>query len=101
MRRELARPKLRLLLKAMLVEILYFDGCPNYLGARELVERLAAEIGADPEIRMVEVPDVETAEADRDFFADLEGAVACYVACGDHVTIAAQFVAIGDAGHYG
>jgi hypothetical protein len=46
----------------MLVEILYFDGCPNYLAVRDLVERLNAEGGVDAEIRMVEVPDVETAE---------------------------------------
>ncbi len=46
----------------MLVEILYFDGCPNYRTARDLVERLSAEAGVEAEIRMVEVPDVETAE---------------------------------------
>ncbi len=51
-----------MLLKAMLVETLYFNGCPNYRAARGLVERVAAEIGVDSEIRMVEVPDVETAE---------------------------------------
>jgi hypothetical protein len=46
----------------MLVEILYFDGCPNYMAVRDLVERVSAEAGVDPEIRMVEVPDVEAAE---------------------------------------
>jgi hypothetical protein len=45
----------------MLVEILYFDGCPNYRAARELVERVSGEIGVSTEIRMVEVPDVEAA----------------------------------------
>ena len=44
-----------------LVEILYFDGCPNHEGARELVERVAGELGLDPEIRLVDVPDPEAA----------------------------------------
>jgi len=34
--------------KRPLVELLYFDGCPNHLGARELVERVAREIGVEP-----------------------------------------------------
>lgn len=48
--------------RAPLVEILYFDGCPNHEGARALVERVAAELELDPEIRLVNVPDPETAE---------------------------------------
>lgn len=48
--------------KSPLVEILYFDGCPNYEGAQALVERVAAELELDPEIRLVNVPDAETAE---------------------------------------
>src|SRR5262249_34936742 len=44
-----------------LVEILYFDGCPNHEGALELVERLATELALDPEIRLVNVPDPEAA----------------------------------------
>lgn len=51
-RRNTARP---------LVEVLYFDGCPNHEGALKLVERVAAELGLDPEIRMVNVPDPEAA----------------------------------------
>ena len=46
----------------MRVEILYFDGCPNHHGARELVERVSSELGIAPEIRMVEVADLEAAE---------------------------------------
>ena len=38
------------------VEILYFEACPNYEGARALVERIAAELDVEPEIHMVEVP---------------------------------------------
>ena len=44
-----------------LVEILYFDGCPNYEGARELVERVSRELGVEPELRLVNVPDEEAA----------------------------------------
>src|SRR6266487_577204 len=44
-----------------LVEILYFDGCPNHEGALALVERLATELRLTPEIRLVNIPDPETA----------------------------------------
>ena len=47
--------------KRPLVELLYFEGCPNHLGARELVERVARELGVEPEIRLVNVPDPEAA----------------------------------------
>jgi hypothetical protein len=43
------------------VEILYFEGCPNYEPARALVERLAAQLRIDPDIRLVEVADPDTA----------------------------------------
>jgi hypothetical protein len=43
------------------VEILYFDGCPNHKPAHELVEQVAAELGLQTEIELVEVPDAETA----------------------------------------
>jgi hypothetical protein len=45
-----------------LVEILYFDGCPHYEGARALVARVSGELGLSPEIRLVRVADVEEAE---------------------------------------
>lgn len=45
----------------MTVEILYFRGCPNWENARRLVERVASELGVAPELRLVEVPDPETA----------------------------------------
>jgi hypothetical protein len=45
----------------MLVEILYFDGCPNHEPTRALVERVCRELAIDPDVRMVEVPDTETA----------------------------------------
>jgi hypothetical protein len=43
------------------VEILYFEGCPNHAAARALVERVAAELQVEPEIDLVEVPDVGVA----------------------------------------
>jgi hypothetical protein len=43
------------------VEILYFDGCPNYEPARALVERLAMQLRIEPEIRLVEVADADAA----------------------------------------
>jgi hypothetical protein len=48
-----------------LVEILYFDGCPNHEGARALVERVSGELGVEPELRLVNVPDGEAAREMR------------------------------------
>jgi hypothetical protein len=45
-----------------LVEILYFDGCPHYQGARTLVERVSRELGIEPELRLIDVPSDEAAE---------------------------------------
>ena len=45
-----------------LVEILSFAGCPNHLGALELVERVSGEVGLDPEIRVLDVPDQDAAQ---------------------------------------
>jgi hypothetical protein len=43
------------------VEILYFAGCPNYQAAAALVERVSAELGISPEMRLVNVSDEEAA----------------------------------------
>ncbi len=43
------------------VEILYFDGCPNLEPTRALVERLARELGVEPQVDLVQVPDAEAA----------------------------------------
>lgn len=40
-----------------LVEILYFDGCPNHEPAVALVERINRELGTGAEMRLVNVPD--------------------------------------------
>ena len=47
------------------IEILYFEGCPNHEPALALVERVAAELGVEPEIELVEVPDAESAAHHR------------------------------------
>jgi hypothetical protein len=44
-----------------LVEILYFDDCPNHEPAVALVERVDRELGTGAELRLVNVPDQETA----------------------------------------
>jgi hypothetical protein len=44
-----------------LVEILYFEGCPNHEPVRALLERLADELRIDPEIRLVAVADPDAA----------------------------------------
>ena len=45
-----------------LVEIFYFDGCPNHHPAIALVERVSGELGLDLEIRLLDVPDQEAAQ---------------------------------------
>ena len=44
-----------------LVEVLYFDGCPNHEPAVALVERIDRELGTGAEVRLVNVPDSEAA----------------------------------------
>jgi hypothetical protein len=45
-----------------LVEVLYFDGCPNHEPSLALVERLSRELGIEPRIELVNVPDQEAAQ---------------------------------------
>jgi hypothetical protein len=45
-----------------LVEILYFDGCPNHEPSLALVERVDRELGTSAEVRLVKVADQATAE---------------------------------------
>ena len=44
------------------VEVLYFDGCPNHVPALALVERVAGELGLEPALRLVKVADHEAAQ---------------------------------------
>jgi hypothetical protein len=48
-----------------MVEVLSFAGCPNREGAIALVERVSAELGNEPELRLVDVPDSRTAKRER------------------------------------
>lgn len=41
------------------VEVLYFEGCPNHVAAREGVERIANDLGLTIELRLV---NIETAD---------------------------------------
>ena len=45
----------------MKIEILTFEGCPNARAARELVERVVANVGSDAAVAYVDVPDPEAA----------------------------------------
>jgi hypothetical protein len=44
------------------VELLYFEGCPNHEATRELIERIAAEETIAPEIRLIEIASPEQAQ---------------------------------------
>ena len=43
------------------VDILYFDGCPNWQETRALVERIAEELAVEPAVRLFEVRDGDAA----------------------------------------
>jgi hypothetical protein len=47
------------------VEIFYFDSCPNWRETRALVERVAAEIPVELDLRLVDVADVDSAVEQR------------------------------------
>lgn len=47
------------------IEILTFDGCPNRGPAIDLVSRVVADLGADADVRVIDVPDAEAAERTR------------------------------------
>ena len=51
--------------RGALVEILYFDGCPNHHPALALVERVGRELGIAVEIRLVNVADNAAAQEHR------------------------------------
>lgn len=48
-----------------LVEILSFDGCPNQGAARDLVNRVTDEVGLPADVRLVNVPDADSAIRQR------------------------------------
>jgi hypothetical protein len=49
----------------LLVEVLYVEHCPNFPAALALVERVAAELGVDAEVRTTMITDQAAAEGAR------------------------------------
>jgi hypothetical protein len=49
----------------MIVDILYFEGCPNHGPARDLVKDVLSEYGIPPEIRDIEISDAADAQEKR------------------------------------
>jgi hypothetical protein len=47
------------------VELLYFEGCPNYGAARASIERIAAEEDVKIDLRLVEVTSPEQAAREQ------------------------------------
>ena len=45
----------------MIIEVLYFDGCPHHALTMDAVREAVARVGADAELREVEVRDAEDA----------------------------------------
>ena len=43
------------------VELLYFDGCPNHVATRELVDRVLSEMRIAADVQLVDVVDGEAA----------------------------------------
>ncbi len=48
--------------ETMIVDVLYFEGCPHHAQARDLVEDVLAECGIPPTIRDVDVNDAADAQ---------------------------------------
>jgi hypothetical protein len=44
------------------IEVLTFDGCPNAMAARALVDRVVADLDVEAEVAPLRVPDVDAAE---------------------------------------
>ncbi len=49
----------------MLIEVLYFDGCPNHERTLAEVDRLVDELDIDTDVRAIRVVDAEDAERKR------------------------------------
>jgi len=47
----------------MRIEVLYFEGCPNYLAAVERLKRVLREEGFDEHVSSIEVRDEESARS--------------------------------------
>jgi hypothetical protein len=51
--------------RKMEIEILYFDGCPNYRATVSLVERLQKRFYLETEVKETEIKDLDAARAQR------------------------------------
>jgi hypothetical protein len=51
--------------KTMIVDLLYFAGCPNHEPARSLVQSVLTERGIEADIREIEITDGSDAQAQR------------------------------------
>ncbi len=49
----------------MRIQVLYFEDCPNYKPAVEIVRRTAEELGVDADIELVYIDSTESANANR------------------------------------
>ena len=49
----------------MRIQVLYFEDCPNYEPAVELIRRTADDLGVDADIELVYIDSVESALAHR------------------------------------
>jgi hypothetical protein len=49
----------------MLIEVLYFDGCPNHERILAKVRRLVDELDIDTEVRAIRIVDAQDAERKR------------------------------------
>ena len=47
------------------VDVLYFQGCPNYADAFELVEQVCVQLGIDAEVRRREITSLQAAAEHR------------------------------------
>jgi hypothetical protein len=41
------------------IELLWFEGCPNHLAARTMVDEVLAHLGIEATVKAIEVPDEE------------------------------------------
>jgi hypothetical protein len=47
--------------RSLVVDVLYFEVCPNYTGAGALAERVSNELGIDAQVRLQQISDPEAA----------------------------------------
>lgn len=47
----------------MIIDVLYFEGCPNHVPARDLVQSVLTELGMTAEVRDVKVTDAADAQS--------------------------------------